>query len=118
MPLGGVWTGQCLAAGEQSWTPDESRLRPLCNLGYARGACDRFPATNAGDAVRFTISHDDGASVGVYYVVEHDHHPRAHGPLEFVRADNAFAAAASADATLLCQARAYVASYMERHDGG
>ena len=118
MPLGAVWTGHCVAARDESWTPDDGRLRPLCNLGYARGGCDRFPTTNAADAVRFTISEDDGAIVRVYYVVEQDHHPQAHGRLEFFRSTNAFASDVSADATLLCQARAYVASYLASHPQG
>src|SRR5262245_5704699 len=79
MPLGGVWAGNCLATRDASWTPDDGRLRPFCNLGYARGGCDRFPAANAADAVRFTITGDDGSTVRLYYVVEQNHHPQAHG---------------------------------------
>lgn len=117
MPLGGVWTGHCLAGNGQSWTPDEPRLSPLCNLGYARDACDRFPSGNPSDAVRFTISSDDGEHIRLYYVIERDHHPEAHGPLEFGRVDNAFVPDEPGDAILLSQARAYVSSYRERCDG-
>ena len=48
---------------------------PLCNLGYARGACDRFPDGDGPDAVRFTISRDEAVRSGIDYVIERDHLP-------------------------------------------
>lgn len=116
LPLGDDWVGLCRATAGQPWEPDPATLARLCNLGYARGCCPRFPADagDAGpDAVRFTISRDDGRSVAVYYVVERDHHPFAHGGLEFSRAAAAFMPPPAAE-TLHRQARAYVASYLRR----
>ena len=85
LPLGGSWTGLCKAVPDSHCQPDERTERSLCNLGYARGACAHFPASDGPDAVRFTIQRDDGDSVRLYYVVERDHHPYAHGPLEYSR---------------------------------
>src|SRR6185436_3807782 len=81
LPLGDSWSGLCRAIPGALSIPDESALRPLCNLGYARGACPRFPSADGPDAVRFTISRDAGDSIRIDYVVERDHHPFAHGRL-------------------------------------
>ena len=104
LPLGGVWEGLCRALPGEAHQPDHAVLQPLCNLGYARGTCARFPAGDGPDAVRFTVSGDDGATVRLYYVIERDHHPFAHGPVE-----------AGQSATLLArQAEAYLRSYRRR----
>lgn len=116
LPLGDDWVGLCRATTGQPWEPDQTALATLCNLGYARGYCPRFPADEGDarpDAVRFSISRDDGCCVAVCYVVERDHHPFAHGWLEFSRAAAAFTAP-PAEETLHRQARAYVNSYLRR----
>jgi len=113
LPLGDSWDGTCRADPDRPCRPDNPTLRTHCNLGYARGNCDRFPASDGPDAVRFTVSGDDGATVRIYAVVERDHHPFAHRPLEYLRADSAFTAPA-ADDLMDRQARAYVESYLRR----
>jgi hypothetical protein len=113
LPLGAFWTGLCDASSGGPREPDETALLPLCNLGYARGACPRFAGTEGPDAVRFTVSQDTGDFVRVYYVLERDHHPYAHGPLEFDTARGAFTSP-PADEGLRTQARAYVSSYLGR----
>jgi hypothetical protein len=84
-----------------------------CNLGYARGECARFPEGDGPDAVRFTISSHHGAVIGICYVVERDHHPFAHGRLEYSTAAAIFATPPET-ATLARQAQAYVESYLRR----
>jgi hypothetical protein len=116
LPLGNHWVGLCRATTGQVWEPDQASLATLCNLGYARDSCPRFPADEGDrgpDAVRFTISRDDGRSVEVCYVVERDHHPFAHGGLEFSRAVATFIAPPPAE-TLHHQALAYITSYLRR----
>jgi len=113
LPLGDAWAGVCRADPDRPWQPDEAILRPLCNLGYARGSCARFPAADGPDAVRFAVSDDDGACLRIYLVVERDHRPFAHGPLEYSRAKGAFAEPPP-DETISRQARAYVESYLRR----
>jgi len=110
LPLGDSWRGVCRADPRQPWQPESSSV---CNLGYARGTCARFPATDGPDAVRFAISADAGDSVRIYFVVERDHRPFAHGPLEYLRAREAFSDP-PADETISRQARAYVESYLRR----
>jgi hypothetical protein len=116
LPLGDEWTGVCQAAPEPNSQPDAATLHGLCNLGYARGACGRFPEGDGPDAVRFTISSDDGATLRLYYVMEQNHHPFAHGPLAYSRIGAAFAES-PADQTLRGQAQAYISSYLRRKSG-
>ncbi len=116
LPLGDLWSGECRAAPDQSFIPDDSRLHRLCNIGYARGACDRFPDTHSPDAVRFTIAQHDGTRVHLYFVIERDHHPFAHGPLEYCPTRQSLVAGAPADGSLARQAEAYAASYLRRKE--
>ena len=113
LPLGDSWSGVCRAVPEAPCEPAPDIARPLCNLGYARGHCDRFPAGSGPDAVRFTIAADLGASLRLYYVLERDHHPFAHGPLEY-SVDAAAFDTPPASESLDSQARAYIASYLRR----
>jgi hypothetical protein len=113
LPLGDHWTGACHALPDRPWKPDDASLRPLCNLGYARGTCARFPDGAGPDAVRFTILRDDAGAIGISYVVERDHHPFAHGRLEYSAEAGAFAAPPSSG-ILARQAQAYAESYRRR----
>jgi len=113
LPLGDAWTGFCRAVPDQLHQPDDSVLDAYCNLGYARGRCARFPAACGADAARFTIVSDDGAVLRLYYVLERDHRPFAHGPLEFSVAQGALTTPTEGELTGL-QARAYAASYLRR----
>ena len=76
-------------AARDSETPPGSPKPPIRNaagnLGYARGVCSRFPDDAGPDAIRFTVSHDDGDTLRLYYVAERDHHPFTHGALEYSR---------------------------------
>ncbi len=108
LPLGDLWAGHCHADPAQPATPADALC---CNLGYARGHCARFPDTDGPDAVRFTIARADAAGVALYYVIERDHHPFAHGPLEYSYAEGL---PPSPDALLNRQAAAYVDSFRRR----
>jgi hypothetical protein len=87
-----------------------------CNLGYARGECARFPAGDGPDAVRFTISSHQSTAIRIYYVMERDHHPFAHGRLEYSPAAAGFVTPPET-AALESQARAYVESYLRCKEG-
>ena len=110
LPLGDWWQGLCHTDPAQPAEPVDAMC---CNLGYARGQCARFPDTAGPDAVRFTIGHDDAAGVRLYYVIERDHHPFAHGPLEYSFQDGF---QAPPHGLLERQAVAYVESYRRRKD--
>jgi len=112
LPLGDAWTGVCLAQPGDPVEPIEAQLS-LCNLGYARGACPRFPSSDGPDAVRFAIAKDDGNYLQIYYVLERGHHPFDHGTVEYSRDVGAFQPALPATA-FNDQAHAYVASYLRR----
>jgi hypothetical protein len=113
LPLGDAWDGVCRAVADAPSQPDESTLLSLCNMGYARGCCAKFPEGDGPDAARFTIAASKPETVSVYYVLERDHHPWAHGPLEFSRTGDA-GGDRSAGEPALRLARAYVQSYLRR----
>jgi hypothetical protein len=114
MPLGDAWSGVCRAAPGGDWLPDPNTLQQLCNFGYARGKCGCVPS-DVPDAVRFGVSHDRDGLIRIYWVMEKDHLPFAHGPLEYSRADAGFLAA-HPDARVTQQAQAYVSSYLRRKE--
>jgi hypothetical protein len=101
------------ASAAETGAPGDTFCDTTCNLGYARGECARFPEGDGPDAVRFTISSHRGAVIGIGYVVERDHHPFAHGSLEYFTAAAIFATPPET-ATLARQAQAYVESYLRR----
>ena len=112
LPLGDVWEGVCLAQPDTPVEPAEECV-PLCNFGYARGACPRFPADTAADAVRFAIAAGDGHSLEIRYAVERGHLPLDHGEIQYRIAEDAFQPPLGAT-PFAAQARAYAASYLRR----
>jgi hypothetical protein len=75
LPLGHAWAGVCVAPGFASHEPEETEQREICNTGYARGRCGRFPSNAEADAVRFSAD-QDGRLV---YILEKNHAPVRHG---------------------------------------
>jgi hypothetical protein len=113
LPLGDHWTGVCHARPDLPGPPDDASLRPLCNLGYARGNCARFPEGAGPDAVRFAIVGDEAGVVGISYVIERDHHPFAHGRLQYRDQPGVFDVPPQSG-ILARQAQAYAQSYRRR----
>ena len=107
MPLGEACHGTCHAQPSESFEPSEGSLLELCNWGYARGRCDRFPPGAPADAVRFSIAAADQRSVRLIYVLERDHAPVEHGEIEYSLASSSLSPAGASD-LLLSQARAFV----------
>jgi hypothetical protein len=102
----------CLAQPGDPVEPGDDLLL-LCNLGYARGSCTRFPETSGPDAVRFAVARDDGLSLQIYYVLERGHYPFDHGRIEYHR-ETATVKPSLPAAAFDEQARAYAASYFRR----
>ena len=113
MPLGDAFAGSCHARRDEILEPTESQIRELCNCGYARGRCDRFPPEGGGDAVRFSICSDRNGRVGLVYIIEKGHAPMESGGLEYV-VDEAVFAVAVENELLLEQAKAFLTSYLRR----
>ena len=82
LPLGGGWQGHCSAPGHEGAEPAEHDLRQCCNLGYA-SSCSWLPLERSCDAVRFSVAHDRGARLLLWFVCESGHRPAEHGMLEF-----------------------------------
>lgn len=115
-PLGDLFGGACHAHPADIIEPPEAHQRELCNCGYARGRCDRFPADNAADAVRFSITDETPATVALVYVVEKDHAPAEFGTLEYA-VDDARLDGAQISDVLVQQAHAFLESYLRRKSG-
>jgi len=108
LPLGGLYGGVCCAGGEP-FDPPESSRNEICNCGYARGRCDRFPA-EAADAVRFSAVSDAPGLLKLVYILEKDYAPAEFGMLEYSLAEARFL---SEPASLLAaQAKAFAQSYL------
>jgi hypothetical protein len=114
MPLGDAWSGVCRAAAAGEWLPDPQTVQQFCNFGYAREKCARVPVDGP-DAVRFGISNDREDLIRIYWVMEKDHLPFAHGPLEYSRAEAGFQIP-HPDACVAQQAQAYVSGYLRRKE--
>ena len=110
LPLGELWDGTCRAQPADPVAIHDAERTPLCNLGYARDACPRFPAGDNPDAVRFAMSLDSRGAENIRYVIESGHYPYRHG----VIAPGAGAAENHDDPLLARQALAYFTSYQRR----
>lgn len=115
MPLGELYEGECRAAPD-GYRPGPEELRNLCNLGYARKSCPRFPAEAGPDAVRFSVAQDSEDTVLIRYVEERGHRPWDHGWLEYHVAEHKFVAA-HANPLLNRLAEAYAEAYLRRRTG-
>jgi hypothetical protein len=106
LPLGGAWGGECHAVAGDPCEPPETAQRELCNCGYARGLCQRFPENAPVDAVRFSMTADGR----LIYILEKDHAPLKHGEMKHGEFD-----AADVPELLAIQAQAFRKSYRERY---
>ena len=116
LPLGDAYAGECRAqAGEpcsNEAQPDESHVREICNSGYGRGKCSRFPQGAPADAVRVHIAKDKKTLVRIQYVQEKDSWPVQHGVAEFVTASREIRGVDNM--ILRAQTAAFVESYLRR----
>ncbi len=113
LPLGDAHQGSCLADPAQAKPPPAEALVDLCNLGYARGRCPRFPQDEGPDAIRFAVVKDADGVISISWVRERDHHPFDHGVLD-CRNDCLLTPAAPLPEVAIGQVQAYVASYLRR----
>jgi hypothetical protein len=81
-PLGDVYQGVCRSDPSRHFDPRDAGQRDLCNYGYARGRCDRFPRDSSADAIRFSVTGDEDGRLRLVYIVEKNHAPAEHGLVE------------------------------------
>ena len=110
LPLGDPWGGTCHARADDIVEPPDLQQRELCNCGYARTHCERFPGGESPDAIRFSITSDTGGVIQMVYIVEKDHAPASHGVLEFPQSGEV----TGVSYLLAQQARAFLESYLHR----
>ena len=96
-----------------AFQPEESRVRQICNLGYGRGRCDRFPEAAPTDAVRFHVAGDAGELIRIQYVFEKDCWPQGRGVVECSSANGNLSSGPD-NAVLRKQAAAFIESYLRR----
>ena len=109
-PLGDRFSGTCHAIPSD---PAEGHQDECCNFGYARGRCDRFPAGDAADAVRFSVTEDSPARLLLVYVIEKDHAPVEFGTLEYW-IEGARLSGPPINEVLIQQARAFLETHLRR----
>ena len=85
-------------------------LRQLCNRGYGRASCPRFPQTAQPDAVRFHVARHEGTTLEIQYIFERDCWPLRHGELVYCDGN----VGTGQDAILERQAIAFAESYLRR----
>src|SRR5579862_5854447 len=117
LPLGDPYAGTCHVDPADVVELAESRQRELCNCGYARGRCDRFPNDSAADAVRFSITGEEPGTIWLVYIVEKDHVPAEHGALEY-RIPSGQLNGPHTSELLSRQAVAFLESYLRRRAVG
>ena len=110
LPLGDAYSGVC-RANDAPFQPEETRVRQVCNHGYGRSCCERFPESGAADAVRFHISKHRGKLIRIQYIFEKDCWPKEHGVIEY---SGAAVSSGPADDILRKQAAAFLESYQRR----
>jgi hypothetical protein len=116
LPLGDAYGGECRAE-DATFEPDEKRTRQTCNVGYARGRCERFPPDAHADAVRFHVAEDAGERIRIQYIFEKDCWPGEHGVLEYSVGERRFTGSGG-DGILRIQAGVFLESYLRRRDEG
>jgi hypothetical protein len=112
LPLGAGWKGCCAAPGHEGAIPNDDELKDLCNLGYA-ARCPRLPEQRAWDAVRFSVSRDQGSRIVLWSVCELAHRPAGHRMIEYdvLRAEWI---RPHPEARLQTMADCYLQSYLQR----
>ncbi len=116
LPLGDSYRGICKATPE-GFEPPEPVQREVCNCGYARGRCERFPGASGADAVRFSVTGDRDGQIRLVYIFEKNHSPLDYGLLDYSldETQRLPEVAAELPALLLTlQARAFLQSYLRR----
>ena len=83
LPLGAGWRGNCCATGDE-FTPSDSAIRELCNLGNAH-SCSSLPAEREWDAIRFSVALISDQQITLWYCCERGHAPVEHGKLTYDR---------------------------------
>jgi hypothetical protein len=82
-PLGAAYTGICQACPDELFEPSAECQETLCNRGYARGICERFPPSAPFDAVRFSVLEETAESPRFVWILEQEHTPAQFGVFEY-----------------------------------
>jgi hypothetical protein len=114
LPLGDPCRGHCTTGLDTAAQPCLDEIRKLCNLGYARGRCPRFPAAYDGaDAIRFSITRHEGDAVGLVCIFEKDYSPGRYSAMIYDTRAARFTTPMESPC-LEAQARKFVDSYLNR----
>jgi len=114
VPLGDFYRGECRTQTEVHFPDDESLF--LCNLGYARQECSRFPAGSPVDQTRFAVADETPPTLLIRVVQEGGCRPLGSVTLEF-DADRQVWTTTHGDPIIQRQAEAYLEAYLRRISG-
>jgi hypothetical protein len=107
LPLIEEYAGQC--RGPQG---DYAARAYHCNHGYARGACDRFPAAEKSSAHRFSLIARSPEQMDILFIREEDYAPAGTQLLHFSISNNRLVEA-DIDSSIAAQASAFCRSYLK-----
>jgi hypothetical protein len=113
LPLGDAYRGVCHSDPSHPFDPRDTARRDLCNYGYARGRCDRFPPDSSADAIRFSVAGDENGRIRLVYIAEKDHAPAQHGSVES-SVEEIQSIRVSENELISKQARVFLESYLRR----
>lgn len=106
LPLIQEHEGMCHAGGADTFANG-----PVCNHGYARGNCERFPKEEPSIALRYSVLRCDGRELEVLCIAEENHVPVRSRRLHFSPDLNRLSEM-DLDACLAAQAIAFSRSYL------
>ena len=89
LPLGDFYVGECHTTPERQ-VPSDEVVTKLCNNGYGRGVCDRFPHDAATDAIRFHLAGSEPGILRVQFTLEKGCWPAGDGFLDYSKAAGRF----------------------------
>ena len=113
LPLVEEYEGLCLAAAEPFTAPADTQFR-LCNQGYPRGGCERFPSDETRSCLRYELLSRNENTLEVMIIAERDYAPVDWRVVRYSTATGAEEPEIS-DACMRAQLAAFCRAYLNRY---
>jgi hypothetical protein len=109
LPLIEEYAGRCLNLPE----PCAEACGYHCNHGYARGACEHFPAGGKNGANQYSLLSRNGEQLSLLFITEEDYAPAATRTLHYSIDENELLEH-DLDPSVAAQAAAFCRSYLKK----